>query len=125
MTSGESFFVGRPLEHKTSKYATITGEVIMIKITRRPTGPGEILKEEFLSPLQLTQKQLADHIGCDVKVINRIVNGRTSVSVEMALKLAAAFNTSPDFWLNAQKAIDLYDASLYIKKLPKSLLPTG
>ena len=97
----------------------------MIKITRKPTAPGEILKEEFLIPLQLTQKQLADHIGCDVKVINRIVNGRTSVSVEMALKLAAAFNTTPDFWLNAQKAIDLYDAHQNLKKLPKSLLPTG
>jgi antitoxin HigA-1 len=97
----------------------------MIKVTRKPTGPGEILKEEFLVPLSLTQKQLADHIDCDVKVINRIVNGRTSITVEMALKLAAAFNTTPDFWLNAQKAVDLYEASKYLKKLPKSLLPTG
>ena len=42
--------------------------------------PGEILREEFLVPLGLTQKELADHLGCDVKVINRIVNGRTSVT---------------------------------------------
>ena len=74
---------------------------------RKPTGPGEILREEFLIPLDLTQKQLADHLGCDVKVVNRIVNGRASVGAEMALKLAAAFRTTPDFWLNAQKAVDL------------------
>jgi hypothetical protein len=47
-------------------------------IEHEPTGPGEILQEEFLTPLGLTQKQFADHIGCDVKVINRIVNGRPS-----------------------------------------------
>ena len=60
---------------------------------RPPTRPGEILHEEFLLPLGMTQKQLADHVGCDVKVINRIVNGRTSVTAEMALKLAAALQT--------------------------------
>jgi addiction module HigA family antidote len=50
---------------------------------------------------------LADHLGFEVKVINRIVNCRTSVTPEMALKLGAAFRTSPAFWLNAQKAVDL------------------
>ena len=69
-----------------------------------PTRPGEILREEFLVPLGMTQKELADHLGCDVKVVNRIVNGRTSVTAEMALKLGAAFGTTPEFWLNAQKA---------------------
>ena len=57
---------------------------------RQPTSPGEILREEFLVPLGMTQKQLADHLGCDIKVVNRIVNGRTSVSAGMALKLGAA-----------------------------------
>ncbi|HKH49048.1 MAG TPA: hypothetical protein VKM72_30655 [Thermoanaerobaculia bacterium] len=46
---------------------------------REPTTPGAILREEFLKPLGLTQRQLADHLGCEVKVINRIVNGRTGV----------------------------------------------
>ena len=78
---------------------------------REPTSPGEILLEEFLKPLGLTQRRLADHLGCDVKVINRIVNGRTGVTPEMALKLGAAFQTSPEFWLNAQKAVDLYRAA--------------
>lgn len=78
---------------------------------REPTTPGEILREEFLKPLGLTQRQLADHLGCEVKVINRIVNGRTSVTPEMALKLGAAFRTSPELWLNAQKTVDLYRAA--------------
>ena len=94
----------------------------MIQIKRKPTSPGEILREEFLLPLGLTQKQLADHIGCDLKVINRIVNQRAKVTPKMAMKLSAAFNTSPDFWLNAQKASDLYKASLELKHLPESLI---
>jgi addiction module HigA family antidote len=94
----------------------------MIKARRNPTPPGEILQEEFLIPLRMTQKQIADHVGCDVKVINRIVNGRTSVTAEMALKLAAAFRTTPEFWLNAQKAVDLYRAAGKVGELPKPLL---
>lgn len=88
---------------------------------RAPTSPGEILREEFLLPLDMTQKQLADHLGCDVKVINRIVNGRTSVTAEMALKLGATFRTTPEFWLNAQKAVDLHRASTQVGKLPRPL----
>lgn len=75
---------------------------------RKPTSPGEILNEEFLKPLEITQKELADHLGCDYKVINRIINERASVTPEMAIKLSAAFNTTPDFWLNAQTAVDLW-----------------
>ncbi|MCC7442925.1 MAG: HigA family addiction module antidote protein [Bdellovibrionales bacterium] len=88
---------------------------------RKPTSPGEILAEEFLKPLELTQGALAKHIGCDVKVINRIVNERTSVTAEMALMLSAALGTTPDFWLNAQKAVDLFKASGKIRKLPKPI----
>jgi addiction module HigA family antidote len=89
---------------------------------RKPTSPGEILKEEFLKPLGLTQRQIAQHLGCDVKVINRIVNGRTSVTPEMALKLGATFRTSPEFWLNAQKAVDLHRATATLSSLPEPLL---
>ena len=56
------------------------------KMARRPTTPGEILHEEFLKPFGMSREELADHLGCDVKVVNRIVNGRTSVTAEMALK---------------------------------------
>ena len=93
-----------------------------MKRKREPTTPGEILREEFLAPLGMTQKELSDHLGCDVKVINRIVNGRTSVSAEMALKLGAAFRTSPEFWLNAQKAVDLFRAQRSLSRLPSPVL---
>lgn len=89
---------------------------------RKPTTPGEILDEEFLKPMKMTQRKLADHIGCDLKVINRIVNGRTAVTAEMALKLAATFGMSPEFWLNAQRSVDLYNAYQDIEKLPKPIL---
>lgn len=70
----------------------------------------------------MTQKQLANHLRCDVKVVNRIVNGRSSVTAEMALKLGATFRTSPEFWLNAQKAVDLHRAASQSSALPKPLL---
>lgn len=73
---------------------------------KKPTSPGEILVEEFLIPLKISQKELAEHLRCDYKVINRIVNEQASVTPEMATKLAAAFHTTPDFWLNAQMAVD-------------------
>lgn len=85
---------------------------------RPPTPPGEILQEEFLTPLGMTQKQLAGHLGCDVKVINRIVNGHSAVTASMALRLGAALGTSPGFWLNAQKAVDLHRAAQQIRELP-------
>ena len=89
---------------------------------RQPTSPGEILRQEFLVPLGMTQKQLADYLGCDSKVVNRIVNGRTSVTAEMAIRLGATFRTTPEFWFNAQKAVDLYRASSRVTRLPRPLL---
>ncbi len=91
----------------------------LTRTKREPTGPGEILREEFLIPLGMTQKELADHVGCDVKVVNRIVNGRSSVTAAMALKLGASFSTSPEFWLNAQKAVDLFRARMNAYELPR------
>ena len=93
----------------------------MFKINRKPTSPGSILQEEFIKPLGLTQKQLAKHLDCDIKVVNRIINGRCAVTAEIALKLAATFKTTPDFWLNAQKAIDIYNAAKKVKRLPKRM----
>ncbi len=97
----------------------------MFRMRRKPTTPGEILQEEFLIPLGLSQGELAHHIGCDVKVVNRLVNGRTSVTATMALKLAATFKTSPEFWLNAQESVDIYEASKKLKKLPRPILTTA
>jgi len=61
----------------------------------------------------MTQRQLRGHLGCDLKVIHRIINSRTSVT---------AFRTSPEFWLNAQKAVDLHQAARRLSSLPKPLL---
>jgi len=97
----------------------------MVPRNRRPKTPGEILHEEFLAPLGMTQKRLADHLGCDVKVVNRIVNGRSAVTADMALRLGAAFGTSPEFWFNAQKTCDLYDARKAAGRLPAPLLDAG
>ena len=97
----------------------------MLVVEREPTTPGEILEEEFLRPLNMTQKQLADHLGCDVKVVNRIVNSKTSISAEMAIKLSSTFGTSPEFWLNAQQAVDIYRAKKRIRKAPEPLIQIG
>lgn len=92
------------------------------RMTRKPTTPGEILQQEYLTPLEMSQKDLASHIGQDVKVINRIINGRSAFTAEVALKLAAAFRTTAEFWLNAQKAVDLHTARAKLRKLPKPLI---
>ena len=118
-----------PPVRSTSKSVTTTEEAEgTMSATRRrrpPTRPGEILREEFLVPLGLTQKELADHLGCDVKVVNRIVNGRTSVTAAMALKLGATFRTTPEFWLNAQKAVDLHRAAHSLHELPEPMGRAG
>ena len=89
-----------------------------------PIPPGEYLAE-VLEEKGFTQKELADHIGQDVKVINRIVNGKSVVTAEVALKLAASFRTTPEFWLNAQKAVDLYAARSKLRQLPKPVVVRG
>ena len=92
-----------------------------MKRSRRPTSVGEMLKEEFLVPLKLTQRQLADHIGVEVKTINRIVNNRTSINPMMALKLSAAFGTSAKFWMNLQNANDLWELQHSDIELPDKI----
>lgn len=89
---------------------------------RKPTSPGEILQEEFLKPLKITQKALANHLGCDYKVINRIINERSSLTPEIATKLAMAFETTPDFWMNAQIAVDLWKTGKITNHI-SSLIP--
>ncbi len=75
--------------------------------------------------MNITQKQLANHLGCDVKVINRIVNNRTSITAEMAVKLGFALGTSPEFWLNAQQALDIYRAKRKVQDVPDLIIQGG
>lgn len=79
----------------------------MIPSARTPTHPGEVLREEFLAPLGVTQVALADHLGVPLQRINGIVRGRRAVTPATAWLLAGAFDTTPEFWLNLQAAHDL------------------
>jgi addiction module HigA family antidote len=84
--------------------------MIRVPTNRQPTHPGEMLREEFLEPMNLTQKQLADSIQVPYQRINEIVSGKRGVTPSTALRLAKYFGMSPDFWLNLQIKLDLYSA---------------
>ena len=79
----------------------------MLPENRRATHPGEILLEEFLLPLKLTQIDFARHIGVPVQRVNEIVRGKRGVTPQTAWLFAQALGTSPEFWLNLQNAYEL------------------
>lgn len=79
----------------------------MLPTERQPTHPGEILDEEFLKPMNLTQVALAEHLGIPVQRINEIVRGKRGITPETAWLFAQAFETSPQFWMNLQTNYDL------------------
>lgn len=76
-------------------------------ITDDLSTPGEILLEEFLEPLGVTQYELAKRIGVDQSRISRIIRGRQAVTADTALRLAAFFGTTPQFWMRLQEGYDL------------------
>jgi addiction module HigA family antidote len=84
--------------------------VLEIPENRRPTTPGEMLIEEFLKPLGVTQTEFARHIGVTYARLNEVVHGRRRLTVDTAMRFAKALRTSPDSWLNLQHMVDLYDA---------------
>jgi addiction module HigA family antidote len=86
-------------------------ENIMNIMRRKPTHPGQILKEDYLEPLSITITQLSKILGVSRKTLSKIVNERASVTPEMALKLSRAFDTTPELWLNLQKNYDLWQAA--------------
>ncbi len=88
-----------------------------IPTNRQPTHPGEMLREEFLIPMNLTQKQLADSIRVPYQRINEIVAGKRGVTPSTALRLAKYFGMSADFWLNIQIKFDLYLAQKKEKQI--------
>jgi addiction module HigA family antidote len=81
-----------------------------VPTSRPPTHPGEILLEDFLLPLGLTQTKLAELIGVPYPRVNEIVKGRRRVTPDTALRLSRLFGTSPEFWLTGQMECDLYEA---------------
>jgi len=88
----------------------------MIEFNRQPTHVGEVLKEEFLVPLGITQSHLAKALHTSFRAINELVNEKRGVTTEMALKLSKYFGTSPQLWLNLQNQFDLYKVSCKKKK---------
>lgn len=81
----------------------------MLPTHRRPTHPGNILLHEFLEPFALAPRDIARQIGVSTRIITEIIRERGRVSPELALRLAQYFRTTPDFWLNLQHNVDLWD----------------
>ena len=79
-------------------------------LERRPIHPGEILREDFMPDYGLSVSGLASALGVSRQSINELVRERRAVSPEMALRLGRLFGNSPEFWLNLQRSIDLFDA---------------
>jgi addiction module HigA family antidote len=82
--------------------------MVRVPSHREPTHPGEMLFEEFLQPLDLSQQALANAIHVSFQRVNEIVNRRRGVTPSTAVRLARFFGTSPDFWMNLQQRWDLY-----------------
>jgi antitoxin HigA-1 len=92
-------------------------------LKRTPTHPGEILKEDFLTPLGITQTELAKALKTSFRTINEILNEKRSISPDMALRLSRYFGTSPDVWIGLQADYDLYWAKLKSKKTIDEIKP--
>ena len=84
-------------------------------MTRRPTHPGEMLREDFLADYGLSVAGLAEAAGVSRQSVNELLRGRRAVSPEMALRLSRLFGNTPEFWMNAQRAVDLWDAMQALK----------
>lgn len=92
-----------------------------IPTNRQPTHPGEMLREEFLIPMNLTQKELADAIQVPYQRINEIVSGKRGVTPSTGLRLAKFFGMSAEFWLNLQVKFDLFSAQKKEQNILKNI----
>lgn len=84
-------------------------------IKRKPTHPGEMLREDFMSDYELSVAALAEALGVSRQSINELLRERRAVSPEMAIRLGRLFGNSAEFWLNAQRAVDLWEANQALK----------
>jgi len=80
----------------------------MRKMERKPTHPGNIIREDYLKPLSLTVTEIAEVLGVSRKTMSKILNERGAITPDMALRLSRAFDTTPDLWLNLQTNYDLW-----------------
>jgi len=97
--------------------------MVRVPTDREPTHPGVVLLEEFLKPMGISQKRLAKAIKVPYQRVNEIVNGKRSITVSTALRLAKFFNTTPDFWLNLQLRWDMYKTMEKEKNILKTIKP--
>jgi len=89
----------------------------------RPTHPGEMLREDFLPDFGLTVAGVSKALGVSRQTMNELLRERRAVSPEMALRLSRLFSNSPEFWLNAQRAVDLWDAAKALKARIERIKP--
>jgi len=82
--------------------------MVRLPTNRTPTHPGEMLKEEFLNPMGLTQRELASGINVPYQRVNELINGKRGITPSTALRLAKYFGNTPGFWMNLQLRWDLY-----------------
>lgn len=85
-------------------------------LERRPIHPGEILREDFVPEYDLSVTTLAEALGVSRQSVNELLRERRAVSPEMALRLGKLFGTTPEFWLNLQRSVDLWDAAKGLKR---------
>ena len=97
--------------------------MVRVPTNRIPTHPGEMLLEEFLDPMGISQRDLADNIHVPYQRINEIVNGRRGITPSTALRLAKFFDMSADFWMNLQLRWDLYFAQQDENKILNTIHP--
>jgi addiction module HigA family antidote len=97
--------------------------MIRVPTKRAPTHPGEMLQEEFLIPMGLTQRALANAIHVPYQRVNDLVNGRRNMTPSTALRLAKFFSNSAGFWMNLQLRWDLYFAEQQEEKVLKRIQP--
>lgn len=97
--------------------------MVRVPTNRIPTHPGEMLLEEFLTPMGISQKDLADNIKVPYQRVNEIVNGRRGITPSTALRLAKFFDMSADFWMNLQTRWDLYLAQQPENKVLERIQP--
>jgi antitoxin HigA-1 len=97
--------------------------MIRIPTNRTPTHPGEMLLDEFLVPMGLTQRELAELIHVPYQRVNDLVNGRRGMTPNTALRLAKFFGNTPAFWMNLQLRWDLYFSQQEEEKMLESIQP--
>ncbi|MCA1631755.1 MAG: HigA family addiction module antidote protein [Acidobacteria bacterium] len=92
---------------------------------RRPTHPGEVLREEILPETRLSQSELARRLGVSRGVVTKLVNERRAVTPDLAHRLARVFNTTPELWLNLQQAVDVWETYAANRLTYTKLKPLG